>query len=104
MWACTTDEVKQLAKSAIREHGIRLVSRQQYEQLGSKLVHGLLKPVAEQQAKLVMAAYFPEAEIVVSCAVYRFSICRVLCPVMLATSIGFSPFSNRRLVASCRRS
>jgi hypothetical protein len=71
MWACTTDEVKQLAKSALREHGIRLVSRQQYEQLGSKLVHGLLTPVAEKQAKLVMAAYFPEAEIVVSCAAKR---------------------------------
>lgn len=36
--------------------------------------------------------------------VYRRSIRRSLCPVMLATSMMFSPFSNNLVVASCRRS
>ena len=36
--------------------------------------------------------------------VYLFSICNVLWPVIAATCIGFSPFSKKRLVASCRRS
>jgi hypothetical protein len=36
--------------------------------------------------------------------VYLFNICKVLWPVMAETSIGFSPFSKNRLVASCRRS
>lgn len=36
--------------------------------------------------------------------VYRLSMARLLCPVMLATSMMRSPFSNRRDVASWRRS
>jgi hypothetical protein len=36
--------------------------------------------------------------------VYRFSMDRLLCPVMVETSIMLNPFSNKREVASCLRS
>lgn len=63
MWECSTDEARALGREPLARHGARLVSREQFAQLGLKLVGGLLERLPEQQAQLLLGTYFPETEI-----------------------------------------
>jgi hypothetical protein len=63
MWSCTSDETRLLAREHLLRHGARLVSRDQFMQLGIKLVGGLLEPLPERSAQSLLGRFFPEAEI-----------------------------------------
>jgi UvrD-like helicase C-terminal domain len=63
MWACSTDEVRMLTREYLGRYGVRLVSREQFVQLGPKLVHGMLTPLPPDIERHLLGSYFPEAEI-----------------------------------------
>lgn len=71
MWACSAEEVRVLAKQQAGRSGVRLVSREQFIQLGSKLISGLLAPIREETAHWILGKYFPEAEIPAVCTTRR---------------------------------
>src|SRR5207245_8199723 len=56
----------------LERFGVRLVSREQFGQLGCKLVNGLLAPITDQAAQSLLGTYFPEAEIPAVCTTRRF--------------------------------
>ena len=72
MWACSTEEVRALTKQHLGQHGTRFVSREQFVQLGAKLVNGLLTPIPTETAQWLLGTYFPEAEIPAVCTTRRF--------------------------------
>jgi hypothetical protein len=63
MSSCTSDETRLLAREHLLRHGARLVSREQFMQLGIKLVGGLLEPMSEHCTQALLGRLFPEAEI-----------------------------------------
>lgn len=71
MWNCSTDEVRALSKDYLARFGVRLFSRERFNQLGAKLIAGLLAPIAEEDEHWLLGAYFPEAEIPASCTTRR---------------------------------
>jgi hypothetical protein len=72
MWTCSTEEVRVLTRQYLARYGTRLVSREQFAQLGAKLVHGLLTPVHEEDEQHLLGTWFPEAEIPAICTTRRF--------------------------------
>lgn len=74
MWSCTSDEARVLAREHLVRHGARLVSREQFMQLGIKLVGGLLEPLPEHCAQALLGRCFPEAEIAPEQTTQRFNL------------------------------
>ena len=72
MWACSTAEARLLGRECLARYGIRLVSREQFAQLGAKLVYGMLAPLGEEDELHVRGTWFPEAEIPAVCTTRRF--------------------------------
>lgn len=72
MWNCSTDEVRVLTNLHTHRFGTRFVSREQFVQLGAKLVNGLLTPIPAESAQWLLGTYFPEAEIPAVCTTRRF--------------------------------
>lgn len=71
LWACSTDQVRLLAKGMDRQTAFMMVSREQYLHLGPQLFNGLMEPIDQVMQQALMASYFPEAEIQVQCAARR---------------------------------
>ncbi|HUG25964.1 UvrD-helicase domain-containing protein [Piscinibacter sp.] len=72
MWTCSTAEARVLNREVIGRYGVRLVSREQFVELGAKLVNGLLTPVPEDVEQHLLGTYFPETEIPAICTTRRF--------------------------------
>ncbi|MBW8830521.1 MAG: DUF2075 domain-containing protein [Burkholderiales bacterium] len=72
MWTWSTDEVRTVKTHYLERFGVRLVSREQFGQLGSKLVKGLLAPISDEALQSLLGSYFPEAEIPADCTTRRF--------------------------------
>jgi len=71
LWNCSIDETRALTREYLGRFGTRLVSREQFSQLGAKLVAGLLTPVASDIEQELLGQYFPEAEIAPACTTRR---------------------------------
>lgn len=71
MWACSIEEVRALTKQHLGRYGTRFVSREQFVQLGAKLVSGLLTAIPTETAQWLLGTYFPEAEIPAVCTTRR---------------------------------
>jgi hypothetical protein len=72
MWSCTSDENRVLAREHLVRHGTRLVSREQFMQLGVKLIGGLLEPLPQRCAQALLGRFFPESEIAPEQTTQRF--------------------------------
>jgi hypothetical protein len=72
MWACSVEETRALTKQYLHQYGARFVSREQFIQLGAKLINGLLTPTSTETAQWLLGTYFPEMEIPAACTTRRF--------------------------------
>ena len=72
MWMCDGDEVRALTREYLARFGVRLVSREQFMQIGSKLINGLLTMVSDEVNESLLGTHFPEAEIPAMCTTRRF--------------------------------
>ena len=72
LWGCSDDEAQQLQREQADRHGLRLVSREQFRDHGAEIVRALLAPLPAAAAELLLARYFPEAEIASVCTAKRF--------------------------------
>jgi hypothetical protein len=68
---CSTDESRALSREYLARYGTRLVSAEQFSELGPKLVAGLLDPMASDAEQALLGTYFPETEIAPACTTRR---------------------------------
>lgn len=71
MWSCSTDEVRALSKTYLARFGTRLIARETFAHLGTRLVGGLLEPLTPTVEQQLMGRFFPEAEIPAACLTRR---------------------------------
>ncbi len=71
MWRCTNEQVRMLNKAYLGVYGTRLVSREQFMQLGVKLVNGMLISIPIAIEHDLRQRYFPESEIPAACTARR---------------------------------
>ncbi len=67
MWSCSIDETRALSREFLGRYGVRLVSKEQFLQLGVKLVPGLLAPVPASIEQQLRITWFPESQIPPAC-------------------------------------
>ncbi len=72
MWACSTEQARILFREYLGRFGTRLVSRDQFSDLGAELVTDLLTPLPGDDEQHLLGTYFPEAEIPAICTTRRF--------------------------------
>jgi hypothetical protein len=72
LWSCSIEEARALSREFLGKHGVRLVSKDQFMQLGAKLVAGLLAPMALGVEQHLRMTWFPESEIPAACLPRRF--------------------------------
>ncbi len=63
MWVCSVDEVRVLSRAYLERFGVRLVAKDQFLQLGAKLVPGLMAPLQLADEQALLGTWFPEAEV-----------------------------------------
>lgn len=65
MWGCSPDEVSSLARhmGTLGGEHMHFVSREQFVQQGTSLIHELLRPVSDETAQRILGTHFPESEI-----------------------------------------
>jgi hypothetical protein len=71
MWSCTSAEVGALRRNLDATDGLRLASKDQFLQLGARLIDGMLAPLAPDAEHDLLGAAFPETEIAPACTVRR---------------------------------
>ncbi|WP_303783517.1 UvrD-helicase domain-containing protein [Azovibrio restrictus] len=71
LWKCKADEVRTVAGQYLARFGIRLLSRDQFQELGAKLVSRLLAPIGADMEQIILSRYFPETEIHAACTTRR---------------------------------
>lgn len=71
MWSCSSDETRRLSSHYLPRFGIRLLSREQFSLIGSKLIPRLLAPLGEEGTESLLGHFFPEAEIPSVCTTRR---------------------------------
>lgn len=71
MWSCSPEEVQPISGQYLAKFGIRLLSRNQFLELGAKLVPRLLTKIGSDIENALMQHCFPEAEIHSSCTTRR---------------------------------
>jgi hypothetical protein len=72
LWNCTADQVSVLTRYYLGRYGIRLVSRDSFTKLGTKLMDGQLVRLEQAAENSLMGTYFPEAEIAAISTTQRF--------------------------------
>jgi len=72
MWTCSPEEVRKISEQYLVRYGIRLLSKGQFSDLGSRLVPRLLEPISGGAEHTLMQRYFPEAEISSVCTTRRY--------------------------------
>lgn len=71
MWTCSPEEVRKISEQYLVRFGIRLLSKGQFSDLGSRLVPRLLELISGTVEQALMRRYFPEAEIHSACTTRR---------------------------------
>lgn len=71
MWSCSPEETRALSAQYLSRFGIRLLSKEQFVQIGEKLLPRLLAPLEEYGEQALLGRYFPEAEIPAVCTTRR---------------------------------
>ena len=71
LWNCSDDEVAALTKAFFARHGIRMVSKTRFVELGAKLIGRGLAPISSALEQALFRDYFPEAEIPAACTMRR---------------------------------
>ena len=71
LWRCTDDEVAALTKAFLASHGVRMVSRERFVELGAKLISRGLTAISPQLEQWLLNTYFPEAQIPAACIIRR---------------------------------
>lgn len=71
LWNCTNEEVAALTKALFAVHGIRMVAKARFVELGAKLVGRGLAPIPREFEHRLFNTYFPEAEIPAACTLRR---------------------------------
>jgi hypothetical protein len=63
LWSCSNEQAGELTRRYMGLRGIRLVSREQFEQMGAEIVDEELTGITVEIEHGLLAAYFPEVEI-----------------------------------------
>jgi hypothetical protein len=71
LWNCSIEEVAVLTHTYFAKHGIRLVAKTRFIELGAKLIGLNLAPVSRDVEHGLFSAYFPEAAIPAACTLRR---------------------------------
>ena len=71
LWNCTNEEVAALTKAFLASHGIRMVAKARFAELGAKLVGRGLAPISRELENRLFSSHFPEAEIPAACTMRR---------------------------------
>jgi hypothetical protein len=70
MWRCSTDETQILSREYLERYRARLVSRDEFSELGVDILDNLLTPLSEEAEQDLLGTYFPEAEIPAICTAH----------------------------------
>ncbi len=71
LWNCTNEEVAALTKAFLASHGVRMVAKARFAELGAKLISRGLALISREWEHGLFSAYFPEAEIPAACTIRR---------------------------------
>ena len=71
LWTCSNEEVSALTKAFIASHGIRMVAKARFVELGVKLIGRGFAPISRELEHWLFSTYFPEAEIPAACTIRR---------------------------------
>lgn len=71
MWSCSPEEAAILSGQYFSRFGLRLLSKDQFIQLGDKLITRLFADVGDEGSQSLLGTFFPEAEIPDVCTTRR---------------------------------
>lgn len=71
LWNCSNEDVAALTKAFFASHGIRMVAKPRFAELGAKLIGRGLMPISRELERWLFSTYFPEAEIPAVCTLRR---------------------------------
>lgn len=71
LWTCSNEEVAALTKTFLASHGIRMVAKARFAELGAKLISRGLATISREWENRLFSTYFPEVEIPAACTIRR---------------------------------